>query len=265
MPRQTRRQKSRIIAVSNMKGGTGKTTTAVNLAAGIILQDKKAKVLLIDLDPQANLTVTFGIDIGDLPVSISEVLLDPELDFEYSIYKKGRLHIVPSTMRLAMVQRQLQAITAGEFVLRDKLAKVAKDYDYIIIDTPPQLSILLDSALIACKELLIPIDVGFYSMLGIQELLTVVQNIRRMNADLHISGVLLTFAENTVMTREVLDNARKEFGERVFNTTIRKNVRLAEAPSVQQTIYQYDPDCNGAVDYTNFVREFIAWRNPNAT
>src|SRR5687767_10163703 len=115
---------TRVISIANMKGGTGKTTTSVNLAAGITIADKKAKVLVIDLDPQANLSITFGIDITDLEVSVSEILLEPTLGFEYAIYKKGRLHIVPSTIRLAVVQRQLQAITAGEFNLREKLAQV---------------------------------------------------------------------------------------------------------------------------------------------
>jgi chromosome partitioning protein len=252
----------RIVSIANMKGGTGKTTTAVNLAAGLTLVDKEATVLVIDLDPQANLSVTFGIDIADLHVSISEILLEDDLDFEYAIFKKGRLHIVPSTMRLAIVQRQLQAITAGEFNLRDKLAKIARDYDYIIIDTPPQLSTLLDSALYASQEILIPIDVGYYSMLGIQELLTIVERIRKINPTITVTGVLITFAEQTVITREVIEHAKKEFGDRVFNTVIRKNVRLAEAPSAHQTIYEYEPDSIGATDYLNFVREFTNWRKP---
>jgi chromosome partitioning protein len=172
------------------------------------------------------------------------------------------LHIAPSTIRLALTQRQLQSITAGEFNLRDKLDQIKDDYDFIIIDTPPQLSTLLDSALYVCQEILIPIDVGYYSMLGIQELLTVVDRVKKMNKEIEISGVLITFAEHTILFRDVLENARREFGPKVFNTTIRKNVRLAEAPSAHQTIYEYDPECIGATDYLNFVREFLTWRRP---
>ena len=252
----------RIVAIANMKGGTGKTTTAVNLAAGLILLDKEVTVLVIDLDPQANLSITFGVDIGNLKVSMSEILLDDSLSFEYAIFKKGRLHISPSTIRLAVAQRQLQSITAGEFNLRDKLEAIKHQYDYIIIDTPPQLSTLLDSALYVSQEILIPIDVGYYSMLGIQELLTVVERIKKINKDITISGVLITFAEHTVLFREVLENAKKEFGDKVFNTVIRKNVRVAEAPSAHKTIYEYDSDSIGAVDYRNFVREFMHWRGP---
>ena len=252
----------RIVAIANMKGGTGKTTTAVNLAAGLIVLDKTARVLVIDLDPQANLSITFGIDITQLPVSMSEILLDDDLGFEYAIHKKGRLHIAPSTIRLALTQRQLQSITAGEFNLRDKLDQIKNNYDFIIIDTPPQSSTLLDSALYVCQEILIPIDVGYYSMLGIQELLTVVERVKKMNKEIEISGVLITFAEHTILFRDVLENARREFGPKVFNTTIRKNVRLAEAPSAHQTIYEYDSECIGATDYLNFVREFLTWRRP---
>src|SRR5262245_31148741 len=173
---------------------------------------------------------------------MSEILLDDNLGFEYAIHKKGRLLIAPSTIRLALTQRHLQSITAGEFNLRDKLDQIKDEYEYIIIDTPPQLSTLLDSALYVSQEILIPIDVGYYSMLGIQELLTVVERVKKMNKEIAISGVLISFAEHTVMFREVLENARKEFGPRVLNTTNRKNVRLADAPRAHQTNYEYDPE-----------------------
>lgn len=252
----------RIVAIANMKGGTGKTTTAVNLAAGLVLCDPAARVLVVDLDPQANLSITFGIDIAALKVSISEVLLEDTLLLDYALYKKGRLHIVPSTMRLAVTARQLQAITAGELNLRDKLTRVLPHYEYVILDTPPQLSTLLDSALYVAQEILIPVDVGYYSMLGIQELLTVVQRAQKINPQLDVSGVLVTFAEQTLLTRDVLAHARERFGPKVYNTVIRKTVRLAEAPAHHQSIYEYDQDCNGAADYLNFTREFLAWRKP---
>src|SRR5712664_2171891 len=162
------------------EGGYRKDHHCSQSGSGSHPLDKKARVLVIDLDPQANLSITFGIDITKLLVSMSEILLDDNLGFEYAIHKKGRLHIAPSTIRLALTQRQLQSITAGEFNLRDKLDQIKDDYDFIIIDTPPQLSTLLDSALYVCQEILIPIDVGYYSMLGIQELLTVVERVKKM-------------------------------------------------------------------------------------
>ena len=241
-----------------MKGGTGKTTTAVNLSTGLILLDKNINVLAVDLDPQSNLSITFGIDVINLKQSMGDVLMNEETRLHDILYRLKRLHIAPATMDLAMKQRQLQALPDGAFHLNDRLQQVRDEYNYIIIDTPPQSTLLLDSALYASDEIIIPIDVGYYSMVGIREFLSIFERIRKRNPKLQLSGVLITFVEQTVLARDVMEAAKRQFGDSLFRSVIHKNVRLAEAPSAHKPIYLYDSKCTGSQDYIGFCREFLA-------
>jgi len=251
---------ARIIAIANQKGGVGKTTTAVNLSTGLVLLGQK--VLVIDLDPQANASITFGVDIGNLRISMREVLLDPDMDLRYNIFKKGDLHIAPSNLHLSKTQKEMYGVTNGELVLRRKLAPLSDEYDFIILDTPPTLGPLLNAALNACHEVFIPIDVGYYALIGITELLSEVEAIKITNPHIDVTGVLLTKVDTTNLTKEIQTAVREEFGDRCFNTGIRKNVTLAEAPSHRQSVFEYDDRSHGAVDYLNLAREVLQWRKP---
>lgn len=252
---------ARIIAIANQKGGVGKTTTAVNLATGLVLLGQK--VLVIDLDPQANASITFGVDISALKVSMRDILLERDLDLRYNIFKKGDLHIAPSNLSLAKAQKEMYGITNAELRLRQKLRPLEEEYDFIIIDTPPTLGALLNTALNACREVFIPIDVGYYALIGITELLAEVEAIKDTNPDIQVTGVLLTMAESTNLTKDILEAIREQFGDKVFNTFIHKNVRLAEAPSHRQSIFEYDENARGASDYLTLAREVLQWKKPS--
>jgi chromosome partitioning protein len=163
-------------------------------------------------------------------------------------------------MDLAIKQRHLQALADGAFHLKDALDEVRGRYDYIIIDTPPQATLLLDSALYASDEVIIPIDVGYYSMVGIREFLTTFERTRKRNPELKISGVLITFVEQTILAKDLIATAKRQFGDKLFQSVIHKNVRLAEAPSAHKPIYLYDSKCTGSRDYIAFCREFLSRR-----
>lgn len=250
----------RIIAVANQKGGCGKTTTAVNLSYALALLHKK--VLLIDLDPQANASMTMGVDISNVNTSIADILLERRLPIEECILKTENtsMDIAPATLHLNKAQKELLMTTNGEIRLRSKIQSVIKTYDFIFIDTPPSLGSLISNAMNACREVFIPIDVGYYSLIGIKELLTEIELIKDVNPDIYISGVLVTMFEHTKLSRDIYQAVVDEFGEKVFKTKIRKNVRLAEAPSHWMTIFKYAPSSFGALDYMQLAKEVIKWQ-----
>lgn len=248
---------SRIIALANQKGGCGKTTTAVNLAAGLVIKGKK--VLFIDVDPQANASIAFDIDIANINSSVADLIHQKDLGIRECIVHTQALDIIPSTLQLSMLQKELYDMTKGELTLSRKVEEMDGEYDFIIIDTPPSFGPLLNLALNACREIFIPVSTGFYSLIGLKELLTEIDFIKETNRDVAISGVMVTFFENTLLSRDIYEKVKLEFKDKAFNTKIRKNVRLAEAPSHHMSIFAYDPRSIGAQDYEALTKEVIKW------
>lgn len=245
-------------AVVNQKGGVGKTTTTVNLAAYLSTFGKK--VLLIDLDPQGNASVAFGIDRGASSACIYNVLTE-DAPISQIIQKTSisSLDIVPSTPQLAGAEVELVTAEAREGRLKKALFEVRDRYDHIFIDCPPSLNLLTVNALSAADEVIVPIQCEYYALEGISQLMQTLQLVReRLNPALKIRGVLLTmYNSRTILANQVVEEARKHFGSKVFKTIIPRNVRLAEAPSFGQPIIFYDPNSHGAAAYENFAREVI--------
>jgi chromosome partitioning protein len=247
-----------ILTLANQKGGVGKTTTAVNLAA--FLGKKKKKVLVIDLDPQGNATSGLGIDKSELETTIYDVLVneDPIAD---SIWESSadNVSICPTNINLAGAEIELVNVMSREQVLKNALMPVKDDYDYIIIDCPPSLSILTINALTASDGVIIPIQGEYYALEGLTQLVDTINIVKKkLNKNLSILGVVLTmFDRRTQLTRQVEEEVSNYFGDKVFNTQIPRNVRLAEAPSHGVAILDYDKSSKGAKAYESLAAEVI--------
>ena len=249
----------RIIAIANQKGGVGKTTTSINLAACLAEQGKK--VLAIDIDPQGNMTSGLGIDKDEVLNSVYEVLLG-ECDIQDAVLKTTceRLELIPASVSLAGAEIELVNIDNREFLLREQVEKIRRKYDFIIIDCPPALSMLTVNALTTAGSVIVPIQCEFYALEGLSQLLYTIDLVRdRLNGSLTIEGVVFTMYDSrTNLSMEVVDNVRNNLNQRIYRTVIPRNVRLAEAPSHGLPINMYDPRSSGAEAYARFAQEVIA-------
>lgn len=247
-----------IVAVANQKGGVGKTTTTISLAACLAVMGKR--VLVVDLDPQGNATSGLGVEGNDLETSIYEVLLgDASLLDSTEPTSVKNLFLVPATIDLAGAEIELVSLMNRERRLDSALAGVGDEYDYVFVDCPPSLGLLTINALAACREILIPIQCEYYALEGLGQLLRNVEMVREnLNNKLEIGGVLLTMYDGrTKLSAQVVAEVREYFGETAYNAVVPRSVRLSEAPSYGEPIETYDGMSPGAIAYRLAAREFI--------
>lgn len=257
IPKQTK-----VTAVINQKGGVGKTTTAINLSFYLAKQNKK--VLLVDLDPQGNATSGLGLPKNELTTTIFDALFQPTTvqDALFASTTEG-LHVLAANQNLAGAEVALAELKVGrELLLANLLAQIKQGYDFVIIDCPPSLGLLTINALTAADDVLIPVQAEYYALEGLGQLLAVIQRIcETVNKRLSIMGVLLTMYDSrTSLSEQVHSEVVKHFKEKVFHTTIPRNIRLAEAPSYGKAVHEHDKWSKGARAYKQLAKEFIERR-----
>lgn len=246
------------IALINQKGGVGKTTSTINLGAGLSMLGKS--VLLVDLDPQAHLTYGLGIQAHELDYTVYEVLKG-EIPAAEAIVQRDGLEVLPSSLSLSAAEMELSSMAGREYLLKEALADLPPR-DFVLLDCPPSLGLLTLNALTAAQEVFIPLQTEFLALQGMSKLVDTVKVVKkRLNPDLTISGIIGTlFDARKNLNREVVDKIREYFADKLFETLIHDNVALAEAPSYGQTIFEYRPDCRGAKDYLALSQEAVARR-----
>ncbi len=245
------------IAITNQKGGCGKTTTAVNLAAA--LAQKGYRTLIVDLDPQGHATLGLGAVPENIEHTIYDVLVDPAIRLPNVVLSTciEQLMLVPCNVLLSGAESKLTQMHDREYILRNRLTSIEPYFDYCIIDCAPSLSLLTLNALVAATEAIIPVQTHYYAIEGLKQVLETLEIVRdRFTPGLKIGGILLTLAERrTMLSRDVERQMREFFGDLVFETVIHRSVRLAEAPSAGQSIMTYDPKNNGAIEYNQLAEE----------
>ncbi len=257
----TRPKGPKIIAIANQKGGVGKTTTTINLAAGLVEQGNR--VLLVDLDPQGNASTGLGIATADREFTTYDLLLDDApLDQVIRQTETEGLSIVPATVDLSSADIELISNEKRSFLLHDALRQPAMDpyhWDFILIDCPPSLNLLTVNAMIASHSVLIPLQSEFFALEGLSQLMLTIREVRQTaNRGLRIEGVVLTmFDARNNLSQQVEQDARDNLGDLVFKTKIPRNVRVSEAPSFAQPVLDYDPTSKGAEAYRNLAREVM--------
>lgn len=249
---------TKIIAITNQKGGVGKTTTTINVAASIAVAERRT--LIIDMDPQANATSGLGVDHNTIEKSIYEVLLkDISIDDTIVSTEIAYLDLIPASIRLVGAEIELVSVLGREKVLREAIKGLKKKFDYIFIDCPPSLGLLTINSLTAARSVLIPIQCEYYALEGLSQLLKTFKLVKKsLNPKLSVEGVLLTMYDGRLnLSQQVAEDVRKFFEKKVFDTVIQRNVRLSEAPSFGKPAILYDAICSGTESYMRLAEEII--------
>ncbi|MCL4836376.1 MAG: ParA family protein [Thermoanaerobaculia bacterium] len=249
-----------ILAIANQKGGVGKTTTAINLSAA--LAAKGLRTLLIDLDPQANSSISF-LDVHQLEHTLYDVLAEPGVELRsvvQEVEKQPNLSVAPSSIALAKIESKLLGEIDSHYRLKDALAPVVREYEMIVLDTPPTLGIITVNALVAATHVLIPIQSSYFALEGTDDLIETIDKIKqRANPQLQILGAVITLHDRrTLLARDIQDQIQRAFGDRLFKTTISKSVRLEESPAYRESIFTFAPRSSGAYEYYRLSEEVLS-------
>jgi chromosome partitioning protein len=247
-----------IVSIANQKGGVGKTTTAINLAAALAMRGRRT--LLIDMDPQSNSSMSY-LDIRTVERSVYDVLSDAQCSLSDVVVESSlaNLHVAPARIALAKLEAKLVGEMDAHFRLKDRLDPIRDNYEFVVIDCPPTLGLLTANALVASSHLLVPIQSSYFALEGTDDLLETVEKVRaRANPDLRLLGVLITMHDRrTAIARDIRNQIRAVFGDLVFATVISKSVRLEESPAYKESIFTFAPDSSGATEYYRLCEEVI--------